>query len=71
MTVYQGKGFHPAVDVRIQVLVDEGPGEGNSAPTTLVFDRFDAERSEQVVEIAGDWEREALDRSAPLGCGST
>ena len=56
------KGSTP--DLRLAVHIDEQPGEGNSAPTVLVFSGVkNTTRKDQEVEIRGTWERATLARA--------
>ena len=64
MTTHTRKDFYTAVpDAGLTVSLDEGPGEGNSAPALLTFLDFDAEATNQTVLITGEWERVAAGRA--------
>ena len=61
MTIHRLDDFDEAVpNVGVVVEVNEGPGEGNSAPTSITFRGFNTQTgTDQTVKIFGTWERHA------------
>ena len=52
-------------DVSVEVIVDEGPGQGNGAPASVTFRLVDQAYpdGEQTVRIVGEWERSLTARA--------